>query len=93
MMLRFENEICDIVRLCIFKEYRRQGYAYQTLHTLIHHPKNCNLIFTLNVSATNEIAHQLYYKAGFKDYAELKNYYRNGSSAISMYYDTTKSTY
>ncbi len=77
---------CDIIRLCIFSEYRHKQYAYNNIYELIHNPEMKDYTFTLNVNATNSIAHNLYIKLGFKDYGRLDNYYRDGNDAICMYY-------
>ncbi len=78
--------VCDIIRLCIFSQYRQKHYAYNNLRQLMDDEALKQYTFTLNVNATNTNAHQLYYKLGFKDYGRLENYYRDGNDAICMYY-------
>ncbi len=88
LMLSCQHGIVDVVRLCIFSPYRNKGYGYETLYRLVHHPKARGLIFTLHVSVVNYFAHHLYQKVGFKGYASQLGYYRDGSPAECMYYDT-----
>ena len=75
----------QINKICIEKEYRRQGLAkYLILQAFIEMKKNEVFSITLEVRVSNISAQKLYESLGFKKILIKNNYYSDGEDAFFM---------
>ena len=80
-VLELDNE-CEILRLGIRKNFRKQGYAKRLLEFLFEHCQNtAKEKIYLEVSSENKIAIKLYESLGFNCFNVRKNYYKQGDDA------------
>ena len=71
---RVIEEICEITTIAVSKPFRRQGFAYLMLLTLIERLPGVKTI-NLEVRSSNLAARSLYEKHGFKECGIRKGYY------------------
>ncbi|MBI1911007.1 MAG: ribosomal protein S18-alanine N-acetyltransferase [Deltaproteobacteria bacterium] len=72
-----------LLNVAVNPEYRRHGYATILLKTVLEQMKQ-SLVYEvfLEVRRSNKAARELYYKLGFKESFERKNYYGDEDAIV-----------
>jgi ribosomal-protein-alanine N-acetyltransferase len=86
IIFTIEDNLGHIIAIAVDEKFRKQNVGSCLLQTAINMIKkfNCNFIY-LEVGVSNTDAISFYEGFGFKTNEFLKNYYEDGSDAISMY--------
>lgn len=86
----------NITNVAVAPEYRRQGIADRIMDEVERRGKEIPLdIFFLEVRKSNEAAHNLYLKHGFRDIGVRKNFYEKpveDANVMSKTFFTTKNS-
>ena len=80
----------NILLIATKEKYKRCGYATTLINQLQKIAQKENLSLSLEVKQSNTIAINLYKKLGFVEYYKRKNYYKDGTDAIIMFYNKNK---
>ncbi len=74
-----------IISVAVLPQYRRKGIAYQMMKQTMRRMLEANIhTIYLEVRKSNTPAIELYKKLNYYEKKEIKNYYRDGESAIVM---------
>ncbi len=86
-LMQIENELC-LLKVAVLPEFRRLGLAKKLLNKAIELKNENNAdVFYLEVNSNNSGAIAFYQNLGFKVKHERKNYYENGDSCLTMFYE------
>ena len=77
LIFRIVDDFIEIFKICIIKEYRKNGFGALFIKYLEDSFKNIINRFILEVRSKNKTAMSFYEKLGFKKIFIKKNYYEN----------------
>ena len=79
----------NILSIATKKECQKNGYATMLIKWMVNLCRQVDKTLSLEVKSKNSVAINLYTNIGFKKIHERKNYYRDGDTALIMFYDFT----
>lgn len=77
----------NIVSVATRQAYKNKGFATTIINALKQTAKLYNITLSLEVKCNNLAAISLYNKTNFKPVHVRKNYYKDGSDAVIMFYN------
>ncbi len=79
----------NIVSIATKEQHQKRGYASMLIKWMINLCFNVDKTLSLEVKSKNEKAINLYTKLGFKTLHSRPKYYRDGDTALVMFYSFT----
>ncbi len=79
----------NIVSIATKRQHQRCGYASMLIKWMINLCQNVDKTLSLEVKSKNKEAIDLYTKLGFKTLHSRPKYYRDGDTALVMFYSFT----
>lgn len=80
LVLLEQADVCELLMLCVDKDYQRRGYGQQLLaHAIVFAESEHFSRINLEVRVSNKTAISVYHAAGFIDVGMRKKYYPRGA--------------
>jgi [ribosomal protein S18]-alanine N-acetyltransferase len=90
---RLQNSGAHVSTLAVHPDWRGKGLGELLLLTAMERALELEVgMVTLEVRASNRLAHQLYRKYGFRFKGTHRGYYRDGEDAWQMEYEMNRDT-